>query len=318
MRILTPSARKPATEFGSHLRVPLDPRASGLFCRGAKRWRSGWARRHGADEGWPTGRERGGGGYSSYRAGLWGAAGRRRGLESGAFVGNSLAGHGLWGSLTPMTHRRRTQPPDGSPRPSGPALDVASVEAVARRVVELLRAERHSPRESSACRCGDTRRRVGCRAFVGLHPPSRTRRHSARGRLKAAPALRRGHRPGVACRLYKQGVATPQHPWLRAVSSRRRRQRMGSSADLLPIRGASNGHRRRPGALVTMTLLTLGRAILLLDLGYRVGELVKIGAERAAGSAGRCAASGRLRRPPSTCDTYVAPTLDTSGELPPA
>ena len=73
--------------------------------------------------------------------------GRRRGLESGAFVGNSLAGHGLWGSLTPMTHRRRTQPPYGSARPSGPALDVASVEAVARRVVELLRAERHSPRE---------------------------------------------------------------------------------------------------------------------------------------------------------------------------
>jgi hypothetical protein len=34
------------------------------------------------------------------------------------------------------------------------------------------------------------------------------------------------------------------------------------------------------GALVTMALL-IRRAILLLDLGYRVGELVKVGAEGA-------------------------------------
>jgi hypothetical protein len=44
-----------------------------------------------------------------------------------------------------MTHRRRTQPPDGSPPATGPTLDAASVEAVARRVVELIRSEGDSP-----------------------------------------------------------------------------------------------------------------------------------------------------------------------------
>jgi hypothetical protein len=43
-----------------------------------------------------------------------------------------------------MAHYQRTQPPEGSP-PAGPALDAASIEAVARRVVELIRDEGGSP-----------------------------------------------------------------------------------------------------------------------------------------------------------------------------
>jgi hypothetical protein len=57
---------------------------------------------------------------------------------------NSLAVSGESGSLTPMAHYQRTQPPEGSP-PAGPALDAASIEAVARRVVELIHDEGGSP-----------------------------------------------------------------------------------------------------------------------------------------------------------------------------
>jgi len=55
-----------------------------------------------------------------------------------------LAVFGRSGSLTPMAHNQRTQPPEGS-LPAGPALDAASIEAVARRVVELIRDEGGSP-----------------------------------------------------------------------------------------------------------------------------------------------------------------------------
>jgi hypothetical protein len=43
-----------------------------------------------------------------------------------------------------MAHYQRTQPPESSPS-AGPALDAASIEAVARRVVELIRDEGGSP-----------------------------------------------------------------------------------------------------------------------------------------------------------------------------
>jgi hypothetical protein len=56
-----------------------------------------------------------------------------------------MAVSGESGSLTPMAHYQQTQPPESLPSPSGPALDAASIEAVARRVVELIRDEGGSP-----------------------------------------------------------------------------------------------------------------------------------------------------------------------------
>lgn len=163
--------------------------------------------------------------------------GRRRGLESRAFVCNSLAGHGLWGSLTPMTHRKRTQPSYGSPRPSGPALDVASVEAVARRVVELLRAERHSPRERRLVDAATLAAELGVdRSWVYTH---RAELGAIRLGTGSKPRLRFDvdiARESLASSTRKE-PQTPQTPVVTGGASRSRRQRLGSSADLLPIRG---------------------------------------------------------------------------------
>lgn len=163
--------------------------------------------------------------------------GRRRGLESRAFVGNSLAGHGRWGSLTPMTHRRRTQPPYDSPTPSGPALDVASVEAVARRVVELLRTESHSPRARRLVDAATLAAELGVeRSWVYTH-----RAELGAIQLGAGSKPRLRFDVDIARELLASSTSkesqTPQTPVVTGDSSRSRRQRLGSSADLLPIRG---------------------------------------------------------------------------------
>jgi hypothetical protein len=44
-----------------------------------------------------------------------------------------------------MAHCQQTQSPESSPSQAGPTLDAASIEAVARRVVELIRDEGGSP-----------------------------------------------------------------------------------------------------------------------------------------------------------------------------
>ncbi len=178
--------------------------------------------------------------HSSYRSVCGSRKGRRRGLKSaGAFVGNSLAGQGLWGSLTPMTHRRRTQPPYGSPRPSGPALDVASVEAVARRVVELLRTESPAPR---------TRRLVDAATLAAELGVERSWVYTHRAELGGIQ-LGAGSKPrlrfdvDIARELLARSTSkqsqTPQTPAAAGRSSRRSRQRLGSSPELLPIRGSA-------------------------------------------------------------------------------
>ena len=173
---------------------------------------------------------------------------RRRGLECRAFVGNSLVGHGLWGSLTPMTHRRRTQSPFASQTPSGPALDAASVEAVARRVVELLRTERHSARE---------RRLVDAATLVAKLGVERSWVYAHRAELGAIQ-VGAGSKPrlrfdaDVARELLARSTCkesqTQQTPTVAGSQQRRHRQRSGSGAELLPIRsvaGASDASRER-------------------------------------------------------------------------
>jgi hypothetical protein len=68
----------------------------------------------------------------------------RCGCVPGARAGNSLAGPGKWWSSAPMAHCHRTQPPHDPSPPPGTPLDAASVEAVARRVVQLIHDEDHS------------------------------------------------------------------------------------------------------------------------------------------------------------------------------
>jgi hypothetical protein len=138
-----------------------------------------------------------------------------------------------------MTHRRRTQPPYDSPTPSGPALDAASVEAVARRVVELLRTESRSPR---ACRLVDA---ATLAAELGVE---RSWVYAHRAELGAIQ-LGAGSKPrlrfdvDIARELLASSTSkepqTPQTLVVTGGSSRSRRERLGSGADLLPIRGTA-------------------------------------------------------------------------------
>lgn len=163
--------------------------------------------------------------------------GRRRRLESRAFVDNSLAGHGPWGSLTPMTHRRRTQPTYDPPTPSGPALDAASVEAVARRVVELLHTESHSPPE---------RRLVDAATLAAELAVERSWVYAHRAELGAIQ-LGGGSKPrlrfdvDMARELLARSESGESHsdkaPAQGRISRRASSPRMGSGAELLPIRG---------------------------------------------------------------------------------
>ncbi len=136
-----------------------------------------------------------------------------------------------------MTHRRRTQPPYGAPRPSGPTLDVASVEAVARRVVELLRTESHSPRERRLVDAATLAAELGVeRSWVYTH-----RAELGAIQLGAGSKPRLRFDVDIARELLasstSKGSQTPRTPAATGDSSRRRRQRLGSSPDLLPIRG---------------------------------------------------------------------------------
>lgn len=54
---------------------------------------------------------------------------------------NSMAGLTVSGSLRRMARSRRIQPPDGLMAPAVTVLEEASIEAVARRVVELIRGD---------------------------------------------------------------------------------------------------------------------------------------------------------------------------------
>jgi hypothetical protein len=141
--------------------------------------------------------------------------------------------------MTPVTHRERTQPPDDSPTPGGPALDEASVEAVARRVVELLRTDSHSPRE---------RRLVDAATLAAELGVERSWVYAHRAELGAIQ-LGSGSKPRLRfdvdtarellARSTSKAPQAPQTPVAKGGPSRRRRHRLGSSPELLPIRGSA-------------------------------------------------------------------------------
>jgi hypothetical protein len=148
-----------------------------------------------------------------------------------------------------MTHRRRTQPPDGSPPATGPTLDAASVEAVARRVVELIRSEGDSP---------GGRRLVDAATLAAQLGVERSWVYTHRAELGAIQ-LGSGSKPrlrfdvevgeGLLASSTSSESCAPQSPVVVGSSSRRRHRRMGGRAELLPIRGvaaATDTGRERP------------------------------------------------------------------------
>jgi hypothetical protein len=170
-------------------------------------------------------------------------------LDCKALVGNSLAGRGLLGSLTPMNHRRRTRSPFNSPTPSGSPLDAASVETIARRVVELLRTESQSSHE---------RRLVDAATLAAELGVERSWVYAHRAELGAIQ-LGSGSKPrlrfdvDVARELLAHSAAkqpqTQQPPTVAGSQQHRHRQRSGSGAELLPIRGVAenpDASRERP------------------------------------------------------------------------
>lgn len=187
------------------------------------------------------------------RGGRWsnrrsGRGGQRRWVCR-APVDNSLAGSDQLGSLTHITHRGRTQPPDGPPPPTGPTLDAASVEAVARRVVELIRSEGDSPAG---------RRLVDAATLAAELGVERSWVYAHRAELGAIQ-LGSGSKPrlrfevevaeGLLASFTSSESCAPQSRVVVGSSSRRRRRRMGGRAELLPIRGvaaATDTGRERP------------------------------------------------------------------------
>lgn len=235
MRVIDPEHAKPATEL-----VPLEGPARPSCIWSVQSWSEATAFglsmvAWGAGGRWPTGRERGGGGEARIGWVSGSRRRRRRGLECRAFVGNSLAGLGLWGSLTPMTHRRRTQSPLDSPTPSSPALDAASVEAVAQRVVELLRTERHSPRERRLVDASTLAAELGVeRSWVYAH-----RAELGAIQLGSGSKPRLRFEVDMAQDLLARSISRGAHTPAANGSSPRRRKRLGSSFELLPIRGSA-------------------------------------------------------------------------------
>lgn len=157
-----------------------------------------------------------------------------------------MAGSGQLGSLTHMTHRKS---PDGSPPDTGPTLDAASVEAVARRVVELIRSEGDSP---------GGRRLVDAATLAAELGVERSWVYAHRAELGAIQ-LGSGSKPRLRFNVeVAEGLLAsstsgeswaPQSPVVVGGLSRRRRRRMGGRAELLPIRGvaaATSVSRERP------------------------------------------------------------------------
>jgi hypothetical protein len=141
--------------------------------------------------------------------------------------------------MAPVTHRRRTQSPYGSPTPGGPALDEASVEAVARRVVELLRTDSHSPRERRLVDAATLAAELGVdRSWVYAH---RAELGAIRLGSGSKPRLRFDvdTAPELLARSTSKEPQAPQTPMATGSPSRRRPQRLGSSPELLPIRGSA-------------------------------------------------------------------------------
>lgn len=139
--------------------------------------------------------------------------------------------------MTPVTHRRRTQPPDDSPTPGSPALDEASVEAVARRVVELLRTDSYSSRERRLVDAATLAADLGVdRSWVYAH---RAELGAIRLGSGSKPRLRFDVDTAreLLARSTSKESGLQESPTTTGSSSPRRRRRSGSSYELLPIRG---------------------------------------------------------------------------------
>jgi hypothetical protein len=137
-----------------------------------------------------------------------------------------------------MTHRTQPQPLASFPPPTSGGLDEAFVEALARRVVELIRSEVSPPLARRMVDAATLARELGVeRSWVYAH------RHELGG-----VQLGTGSKPRL-----RFDVETAQELLARSTgkqsqarqarvpadgSSRRHRQRLGSSA-LLPIRGST-------------------------------------------------------------------------------
>jgi hypothetical protein len=138
-----------------------------------------------------------------------------------------------------MAHNQRTQPPAASPLPPiGPALDVASIEAVARRVVELIHDEGGSP---------TARRLVDAATLAAELGVDRSWVYAHRGELGAIQ-LGTGSKPrlrfdsevarNVLAYSASKESQEPKTPAPTRSSERRRQRRTRRAPELLPIRGS--------------------------------------------------------------------------------
>jgi hypothetical protein len=159
--------------------------------------------------------------------------------SSRAVGGNSLAVFAGSGSLTPMAHYQRTQPPAASSLPpAGPFLDAASIEAVARRVVELIHDEGGSPAARRLVDAATLAAELGVdRSWVYAHRTELGAIQLGTGskpRLRFEPELARNVLAYSASKESQEPKTSAPTP----SSGRRRQRRMGSDSGLLPIRGS--------------------------------------------------------------------------------
>jgi hypothetical protein len=144
-----------------------------------------------------------------------------------------------------MTHRTQPQPLAGSPPPPGAGLDEAFVEALARRVVELIRNEVSPPVARRMVDAATLAGELGVeRSWVYAH------RHELGGvQLGTGSKPRLRFDADTARQLLAGSTSkesrTPQTLVAADGSSRRRRQRSRSDTRLLPIRGAPDGNQKR-------------------------------------------------------------------------
>jgi hypothetical protein len=138
--------------------------------------------------------------------------------------------------MAPQDRPQLDQHPE---RPRATAtLDAASVEAVARRVVELMHREGASPSVRRLVDAATLAAELGVeRSWVYTHRDELGAVHLGTG---PKPRLRfdvEAARTMLARSMSRESEA-PQTPVTATNSARRRRQRLGSSLELLPIRGS--------------------------------------------------------------------------------
>lgn len=145
------------------------------------------------------------------------------------------------GSLTRMAHNQRTQPPAASPLPpAGPFLDAASIEAVARRVVELIHDEGGSSTARRLVDAATLAVELGVdRSWVYAH---RAELGAIQLGTGSKPRLRFDSEVARNVLAYSASKESqePKTPAPTRSSERRRQHRTRSAPELLPIRGSVN------------------------------------------------------------------------------